>query len=328
MKFREFITESKIDGFSLLERTYSKDDSGLSVGLGNIHAIVPGIEENKTKIERACKIFKDKGCNMAVFPEFCLAGYFWEDQEACWPYMEKAVIEEHKDWMKNNLETMLDDNFQFIIFNNIRKGKEKKYLNSTYVVNKKLDYFNPKWIYDKIMLPGIEKIYTETGQDDRLIIESKWGTFGFTSCYDMCFSQLYQEMSLIDKVDAVIQIASWRGTAERDYPGMNVATDQYYGFLWDLLASSRSVTNQVWIIACNAVGVHPISKAVFWGGSGVWAPSGMKLIQGSNNNEELLIIHNLGIKEQKEFEQDDFDYSIDFSNIYREIKGKRSFTRL
>ncbi len=328
MNFRKYITESKSDGFNLLERFYSKNEKNLSVGLANIHAAVPGIEENKTKIEKACKIFKDKGCNMAVFPEFCLAGYFWEDQKSCWSYMNKAVIEEHKDWVKNNLESMLDNNFQFILFNNIRKGPNKKYMNSTYIVNKKVDYFKENMIYDKIMLPGIEKIYTETGQDDRLIIETEWGKFATTSCYDMCFSQLYQEYSLIDKVDAVIQIASWRGTAERDYPGMNVATDQYYGFLWDLLASSRSVTNQVWIIACNAVGIHPISKAVFWGGSGIWAPSGIKLIQGSNVNEELLIVHNLGIKEQKEFEKDDFDYSIDFKNIYRPIKGKRCFTRL
>lgn len=133
---------------------------------------------------------------------------------------------------------------------------------------------------------------------------------------------------MIDKVDAVIQIASWRGSGRREYPDMNVHTDTYYGDLWDMLIASRSATNQVWTIACNSVGVHPISNIRFWGGSGLWAPSGIKLVQASHFHEELLIIRNIDLKRIRDIEDDDFDYSMDFNKIYRKVKGKRAFTRM
>ncbi len=322
------ICEAKADGFRILRRVANNDPSLLNLGIANISAIVPGIDANKTKIVDAIKILKGDGVNMILFPEFCLAGYFWEDEEACWPYMEEAVIDNQKEWLKKEVEPLLDDTLQFIIFNNIRKGPSKKYMNSTYVVNAQDDYLDPKNIYDKTFLPGIENTYTETGQDDRLVIDTKWGKFGFTSCYDMCFSQIWQEYARIDEVDAIIELASWRGTAERDYPGMNTDTDTYYGYLWDLFCQSRSATNQVWMLAANAVGVHGISKAKFWGGSGVFAPSGMELLQASNADDELLVVKGLNIKGQKQVEKDDFDYSIDFNKIYKPIKGKRAFTRV
>jgi predicted amidohydrolase len=351
MRFTSYLNESKkIEGFNVIERRFSDNDDYLTIGLGNIHAFLPevddktnpaSIEKNKLKIERAAKVFKDLGVNMAIFPEFCLAGYFWDESPSkgldneeqqgdpeCWEYMENAVIENHGEWIDGTLKPMLDNKFQFIMFNNIRRGPERKYLNSTYVINKGMDHRNPEFTYDKILLPGIEKTYTISGQTDRLVIDTDWGRFGFTSCYDFCFSQLLQEYSQVDEVDAVIQIASWRGTGERDYDLMNVYTDTYYGDLWDMFMQSRSSTNQIWVVACNAVGVHNISKAKFWGGSGLWAPSGLKLYQASNDYDELVVIRNVDIQGLRGEEKDDFDYSLDFNKIYNRIEGKRAFTRL
>ena len=316
--------------FKLRERDFAPGENRLSIGIANTHAIVPGIEANKEKIVEVMKVFKEKKVNMAIFPEFCLSGYFWENEEECWAYMDKAVIEEHQDWIKDTLLPMLDGDMNYIIFNNIRRGPggHRKYMNSTYVLNKSIDYMTEEYIYDKIMIPGIESIYTRSGLDDRLVIDTKWGRFGFTTCYDYCFSQLIQEYSRIDKVDAVIEVASWRGTGRRDYPDLNVYTDTYYGDLWNMFTASRSATNQIWTIACNAVGVHAISGAQFWGGSGLWAPSGIKIVQSSHFYEELLIVRNIEIKGERDIETDDFDYQIDFSKIYRRVKGKRVFTRM
>jgi len=345
MRFQSYITEGapqQIDEFSIIERIYGEKD-GLTIGIANIHAKVPDIEYNKDKISRAVDIFKERDVNMVVFPEFCLAGYFWDKtpQEGlegkeqmgdpeCWEYMDKAITDRHWDWVSSSLESKLDENFQFIIFNNIRKGppNQKKYWNSTYVINKQFDYKNPKWIYDKTFLPGIEKTYTVSGETDRLVLDTRWGRLGFSTCYDFCISQLYQEMSQIDKVEACIQIASWRGSSKRDYPGMNVDTDNYYGDLWDMLMGSTAARNQLWVISTNAVGIHGISEARFWGGSGLWAPSGLKLLQASHSGDELLIVHNIDIKGEVKFEKDDFDYSIDFGLIYKILKGKRAFTRI
>jgi predicted amidohydrolase len=316
--------------YKVRERVFNCTENRLCIGIANIHAIVPGIEANKEKIVEVMQVFKKKKVNMAIFPEFCLSGYFWENEKECRAYMDKAVIEKHQGWIMDTLFPMLDDDLKYIIFNNIRRGSgnHKKYLNSTYILNKTIDYMTEDYIYDKIMLPGIEGIYTRSGLDDRLVVDTKWGKFGFTTCYDFCFPQLLQEYSKIDKVDAVIQLASWRGTGRRDYPDMNVYTDTYYGDLWNILLPARCATNQIWVIACNAVGVHPISGIQFWGGSGLWAPSGIKIVQSSRLYEELLIVRNIDIKKHRYVEVADFNYFIDFSKVYRRLKGKRAFTRM
>ena len=133
---------------------------------------------------------------------------------------------------------------------------------------------------------------------------------------------------MFDKVDAVVELASWRGPAEREYPGMNVKNSNYYGFQWDLMAPSQAAFNQIWVIAANAVGTQQRGNYKFWGGSGVWAPSGLELIQASNDSQELIVVHNLDIKGQTKFEHDDFFYYDDFIKIYDPIMDKRSFTRM
>ncbi len=321
----------RVDEFLVVERIFSEDAGLPSVGLGNIHAEVPNIEGNKEKILRACQIFKERGANAAIFPEFCLSGYFWEDENACWDYMNEAVTENHRDWIDDTLKPLLDDEFRVIVLNNISRGPDRKFYNKTFLVNKlDFDYLDPHNSYNKVFLPGIEKIYTQTGRHDRLTVDSTegFGRFGFTTCYDYLFTELLREYSIGDNVDAIIQLASWRASALRDYPGMNVRTDLYYGELWNMVMAASSATNQVWTIACNAVGQHEISGAIFWGGSGIWAPSGLKLIQASYFNEELLIVHNLNIHGERQVERDDFDYGLDFRNIYQPMGDGYSFTRI
>ena len=316
-----------IDEFLIAERTYCDDESKLSVGIANIHAAVPDVEANKDKILRAARIFKARGVNLAVFPELCLSGYFWEDREQCRDYMDTALLAEQSDWIEAELQPLLDDDFESITLNGLVPGKEGKYLNRTFTVGRDADYLADENTYDKVFLPGLEKEYTESGRDDRLVLETRHGRLGFTTCYDYLFSALLREYAVVDEVNAMIQLASWRAAATRDYPGMNVRTHQYYGELWDSVMPAASATNQVWTIACNAVGTHGITGAGFWGGSGIWAPSGMCLIQASNSNEELLIVHNVDVQAASEDEHDEFDYAFDFKEIYRPLDDSRGFSR-
>jgi predicted amidohydrolase len=325
---KDSISSGSQNGFIIIERTFSLDDRHISIGIANLHAVVPDIEANKDKMLRALEVFKAKQVNLAIFPEFCLSGYFWEDELRCRQYMEQAVIENNTDWVDRSLKPYLGDQLKNIVFNGLRQGPNHKYYNTSFLLCGAHDYCNKDEIYDKIFLPPLERMFTHSGKDDRLIVDSKDGRFGFTTCYDILFSQLVLEYAKIDEVDAIIQIASWRSLARRDYPGMNVGSDTYYGSLWDMVLPAIAATNQVWIIACNAVGQHGISGAHFWGGSGLWAPSGLKLLQGSNINEELLIIHNIDLKGQRKWEKDDFNYAFDFGSVYRRIEGKRAFTRM
>jgi predicted amidohydrolase len=319
----------RVDEFLVVERTFSADPAKLSIGLANISAAVPDVEANKDKILRVAAIFKERGVNIAIFPELCLSGYFWDDEEACRRYMDTAVTERHVDWIEGSLRPLLDDEFMGIVLNNLSEGPDGKYLNATFPVARGYDYLAPEHAYNKTFLPGLEKTYTATGLDDRLVIDSErgHGRFGFTTCYDYLFNDLLREYTLTDEVDAIIEVACWRAAATRDYPGMNIRTDAYYGQLWDSVMAAGSATNQVWTIACNAVGSHGVSGVPFWGGSGVWAPSGMKLIQASSSAEELLIVHNLDIEGARRSEKDEFDYAIDFAEIYRPLENSRGFVR-
>jgi predicted amidohydrolase len=311
----------------IVQRTFSDDADKLSVGLAQIHAHVPDIEANKAKILHACRLFKEHGANVAVFPEFALSGYFWDERDDCLAYMRKAQTEQHVDWIENELKALLDETFKGIVLNNLAEGEDGRFFNRTLVIGEERDYLEPENSYDKVFLPGVEKEYTESGRDDRLIVETPQGSFGFTTCYDYLFNTLLHEYALKDKVDAIIQIASWRAAADREYPGMNVRTDHYYGDLWDFVMPANSAMNQVWTIACNAVGRHGITGAPFWGGSGIWAPSGICLVQASHFNEELLLVHNLDIKGTRAAEQDDFDYAFDFKEIYHRLEDSRGLTR-
>ncbi len=319
---------NSVEEFLIAERSYGEDESKLSVGLANIHAAVPDIAANKDKILRAASIFKQRGVNIAVFPEFCLSGYFWDARDECVAYMNEAVTEQHRDWIERELQPLIGGDLEAIVLNNLTAAEEPgRFLNRTFVVGRDADYLADENTYDKVFLPGIEKDHTVSGRDDRLVVQTRHGRLGFTTCYDYLFSELLREYSMVEDVDAVVQIASWRAAGGRDYPGMNQRTDHYYGELWDAVMPASSATNQIWTIACNAVGRHGVTGAAFWGGSGIWAPSGICLIQASHVNEELVVVHNVDIEGARESEKDDFDYAFDFKQIYRSLGDSITFTR-
>jgi predicted amidohydrolase len=321
---------------------------GLTIALANIenHVCVKAgcdasIEENKRKMVAVIDQLKKLHVNMILFPEFSLTGYFWGgNHEPVWAYMNKGVMDKHKAWLKRAIQSRLGDELKYIIFNSIRDnpktaGNKKKFLNSTYVIDKHFDCDDfsadeKTHIYDKTFLPGIENDYTTTKKTDFLVIETEWGKFGFTTCYDMCFAQLYQEYALVHKVNAIIQLASWRATGsgksgKRKYKLIcngepcDRVSENYWGFQWDTMISDRAATNQVWMIGANAVGYQKRGNYQFWGGSGLWAPSGIKIAEASHSAEELIIFRNVPIIQQYESEETSFDLKKDFDRVYAPV---------
>ena len=131
----------KIDEFLVAERTYCDDESKLSVGLANIHAEVPDVEANRDKVLRAVKIFKERKVNVAVFPEFCLSGYFWDAREDCLEYLEEAVTEANQEWIESELVPLLGDGLEMILMNNLTATEDEgRFLNRTFAVDGGDDY--------------------------------------------------------------------------------------------------------------------------------------------------------------------------------------------
>ena len=124
----------------IVQRTFSDDPDQLSVGLAQIHAHVPDIEANKAKILHACQVFKEHGANVALFPEFALSGYFWDERDDCLAYMREAQTERHVDWIENELKPLLDDNFKGIVLNNLAEGPDGRFYNRTMVIGAGRDY--------------------------------------------------------------------------------------------------------------------------------------------------------------------------------------------
>lgn len=315
--------------YRIVERVFSDSDRCPSFLLANIHG-TPDVEQNLKKMEEIIQIAHTKNVNVVIFPELTVTGYVWNAENPAHVFDllhegENSSIDSRLKNIKDSL-TEGSGGLEYIFYGNARL-KDGDFYNSTFILNTGRECLDEKYIYDKVFLPSNEKRYFKQGSDRRLSIDTKWGRFGFLVCYDLCFVELARLYAFVDEVDAIITMAAWHSEAVRDYPRMNVRTDHYYGFIWDLMNASKAAYNQIWSLGVNWVGVHQKSQEYFWGGSGVWAPSGMKLLGASNIKEELLIIRNVDIKRQRAKEQDDFNYRIEFESFYRHMEHPAKSTR-
>ncbi len=308
--------------FRIVERVFSDNEDYPTVMLANIKGSTY-VKDNLKKMERIIDAAHRKKVNILIFPELSVTGYIWKAKD---PTEVKELLGEGENsqitkWLDNVKDSLTEGEggLEYIFYGNARK-KDGNFYNCSFILNHGIDYAEEEYIYGKVFLTPSERPFFKQGKDKRLSIDTKWGRFGFLLCYDLCFVELARQYAFIDNVDAVVTMAAWHSEAVREYPQMNTRTDHYYGYLWDLMNSSKAAYNQVWSLGANLVGLHKKSQEYFWGGSGVWAPSGMKLLQASNINEELLVIRNLDITGQRDKEKDDFNYRIDFQDFYRNMK--------
>ncbi len=310
----------------IVERNFSDKEDCPSILIANLR-LASDVSTNLSRMEEVVQIAHKKQANMLIFPELTVTGYIWDKRDAR-DFKELLLEGENSnisETIKRIRESLCEDGkgLEYVFYNNARR-KDGEFYNSTFVLSRTVDYTDEEYIYDKIFLPPIEQQYFRQGSDRRLIIETKWGRFGFLICYDLCFVELARKYAFRDHVDAIITMADWRSEALREYPRVNIMSDHYYGFLWDLMNSSKAAYNQIWSLGANMVGPHPVTGDYFWGGSGIWAPSGMKLVQASNITEELLFLRNVDIKGQRFKERDEFNYQIDFARFYTQLKEEGS----
>ncbi len=307
----------------LIERVYSDHEWQPDILLANIHTAVD-VRQNLHKIEGIIELAHRKGVNMLILPELAVTGYLWGASD---PQEIRELLDEGEQghiapWIKNVVDSLDDSGkgLQYVILGNARR-KGEALLNSVFVLSPEAAKGTVP-AYDKVFLTPIERRYFQQGTDQRLTVDTAWGKFGFLICYDLCFVELARQYAMHDDVDAIVTVASWASEAIREYSHMNVKTDHYYGFLWNLMNASKAAYNEVWSLGVNTVGAHDVSGTYYWGGSGVWAPSGMLLVQASNIKEELILVRNLDIHGQREREQDTFNYRIDFHEFYRPMRER------
>ncbi len=128
-------------------------------------------------------------------------------------------------------------------------------------------------IYRKIHLFGYQSAESEvlSAGSDLYILKSKYGTWGFSTCYDLRFPELYRKMSE-SAVDMFFVVAAWP-LARLEH--------------WLILNRSRALENLAFLVACNCAGGH--GERQYGGNSLVVSPWG-DLLARAGTGEELLTI--------------------------------------
>lgn len=231
--------------------------------------------------------------------------------------MEEACLDAQKDWLDEIVSLYVNKTLQYIVFNGLRKNKNNPgtYFNTSIILDRTCNYFDNERTYKKAFLPVLEKQYITSGINDTLVLETAWGKFGFLTCYDICFPRLIQELSYIPGVDALIINAAWKKQGGREYKELKIKDNSYYKTQWDIMLPALACNNQIWVMAANAVGPHSLEGLDYCGSSGIWAPSGINVIKGSDTEEELLLLHNINIVHEIESEKKEFCFTNDFKHI-------------
>ena len=294
----------------LTEKFFSENSENISIGIANINLKTKNLAENKNSIIEALDLFSEKKTNLVIFSEYCLSGYFWENEKECRSYMEKTCLDHLTDWLDGIVRSYINETLQYIVFNGLIKNREdtNKFFNISLVLDQTGNYFDKDKTYKKTFLPKLEEKYISSGINDTLVLKTAWGKFGFLTCWDIAFSQFIQKFVKMEKIDALIVNAAWRTQGEREYNGLKIKENAYYKVLWNLILPTLAFQNQVWIMAANAVGPHSIKGLDYCGCSGIWAPSGINMIKGSDIKEELLILHNIDMIHEVEEERKDYCY--------------------
>lgn len=138
-----------------------------------------------------------------------------------------------------------------------------KFLNHSTLINSNGDIvasYNKLHLFD-IFLDG----KPPTGESNRysagdraVVVETPWGHFGLTICYDLRFPYLYRDIAKAGAVLAFVPSA------------FTVTTGKAH---WETLLRARAIENGLWIVAPAQVGSHADGRQT-WGHSLVISPWG------------------------------------------------------
>ncbi len=266
--------------------------------------------------------FLSQKVNIAIFPEFCLSGYFYEPESDCQTFMENTTFEKLGAWLNDLTARYINDTLQVIVLNGLEEAPTDQgwFYNTTLLLDKNGYSLAPEQTYKKTFLPSFEKIFCKSGVNDALVVETSWGRFGVLTCYDICFAPLITDLVYNYKIDGLIVTAAWRKQGKRTYPELGIKDSAYHQTQWEMILPALAAQNQIWIMASNSVGPHSIKDLDYCGRSGIWAPSGINMILGSDSEDQLLILHNIAIQGTLSNERDPFGVLRDYSQFAHQGK--------
>jgi N-carbamoylputrescine amidase len=327
VKRGEDTTAVLISGFKVTDVAFSENEACPTFMIANINPRFD-IGYNLPRMEDIAQAAHQVNAEILILPELCISGYVWDADHKLEVQEQLKASDNRQPEVKKVLDGIKSglvargNGLKMVFFGNVRvdrsHGKTHAH-DSTFVMTSSADYNDI--FYDKIFLTPLEKFFFHRGTHERLVLDTPCGKMGVMMCYDLCFVEMGKMYAFHDEVDVVITTAAWRMEAVREYPLLNIKIDNYYQFIWRLMHSALAAHNQVWSIGANCVGVFEKTGGRFCGESGVWSPSGIPLVHGSHEEEELIVIRNLEIRGHMRHQaKEHFDYRFDFDEVYRHIR--------
>jgi len=310
--------------------TFSRNDGCPTFMLANVSPRFD-VDYNLSRLEDIAQLAHKQHADVLVLPELCISGYVWDADHK--PEVEEQLqaSDNRQPEVKRALDRIRaglvanEPGLKMVLFGNVRVDESHGQAHahdSTFVMTAGVDYNDI--FYDKIFITPLEKLFFQRGSDSRLVLETGCGRMGIMMCYDLCFVEMGKRYAFEDEVDVIITTAAWRTEAVRQYPLLDLRMDNYYQYIWRLMHSALAAHNQVWSLGANCVGPFEKTGGRFCGESGVWSPSGIPLVHASHEEEELVVIRNLEIRGHMRHQaREDFDYGLDFDEVYREMKDTK-----
>lgn len=128
--------------------------------------------------------------------------------------------------------------------------------------------------YRKIHLFGYqsEESAVLTAGSELYMLKTKYGTWGFSTCYDLRFPELYREM-IDNGVDTIFVVAAWP-KARLEH--------------WEILNRARALENLCYLVSCNCAG--ELKGHSLGGNSMVVNPWGEIVVRAGEREEMLTVV--------------------------------------
>lgn len=225
----------------------------------------PDDESQAARIDRVESLLRShEGVDLFVLPELWSPGYFSFDR-----YEELAeTIDGPTVSMARRVARDLGSAIHLGSF--IERGADGTLSNTTALID---PAGRIAQIYRKIHVFGYQSRETEllTPGSTLSVVPSPVGALASTTCYDLRFPGLWQEISMRG-AEAVAVPAAWPA-ARREH--------------WRTLTQARAVEHQLWVFACNACGRQ--GEVQLGGFSRVVDPTGRVVAECGDGEESIVV---------------------------------------
>jgi len=243
-----------------------------TVALSQISCKLGDVESNRNKMIEYILKAKDNNANIVIFPELSLTGYYIKDLiydvAETIPGKSFDIIKEYA--IKNNI--------------NVVFGMPERLNTHSSIIFNSLVWIKPNGeytVYRKIYLPTYrifeEQKYFRNGSKP-VYIDTEYGRFGLTICFDIYFPELIRFLSLKD-CHTIINISASPSPSRKYFENLILA---------------RALENVINVIYVNVAGFQ--ESLSFWGGSFIVNPSGEVLIKCKYYEEDFKI-HTIDLSE-------------------------------